>query len=163
MFSNLSKGSVLYGLETKGDLKFFAAPIESVSFPRPKGINTTFGQYPEMVVDIVANVNGERREYKQVPSNSAIADFGPETLVLADSKDSLNGYINSMLQNSRNVVNSIDKHKTLINQYEKVLAVLNPNQANDNTVRELSGKVNNMESQMAEILSLLKQNTQNPT
>ena len=116
-----------------------------------------------MVVDIVANVNGERREYKQVPSNSAIADFGPETLVLADSKDSLNGYINSMLQNSRNVVNSVDKHKTLINQYEKVLAVLNPNQANDNTVRELSGKVNNMESQMAEILSLLKQKTQNPT
>ena len=55
MFSNLSKGSVLYGLETKGGIKFFTAPIESVSFPRPKGINTTFGQLPEMVVDIVAN------------------------------------------------------------------------------------------------------------
>lgn len=163
MFSNLSKGSVLYGLETKGDLKFFTAPIESVSFPRPKGINTTFGQLPEMVVDIVANVNGERREYKQVPSNSAIADFGPETLVLADSKDSLNGYINSMLQNSRNIVNSVDKHKALITQYEKVIAVLNPSQASDNTVRELSGKVNSMESQMAEILALLKQKTQNPT
>lgn len=163
MFSNLSKGSVLYGLETKGGIKFFAAPIESVSFPRPKGINTTFGQLPEMVVDIVAMVNGERREYKQVPSNSAIADFGPETLVLADSRDSLNGYINSMLQNSRNIVNSVDKHKALISQYEKVLEALNPNQANDNAVKELRGQVESMKSQMNEMLSLLKQKTQNPT
>ena len=157
MFSNLSKGSVLYGLETKGGIKFFTAPIESVSFPRPKGINTTFGQLPEMVVDIVAMVNGERREYKQVPSNSAIADFGPETLVLADS------YINSMLQNSRNIVNSVDKHKALISQYEKVLEVLNPNQANDNAVKELRGQVESMKSQMQEMLSLLKQKAQNPT
>ena len=147
MFSNLSKGSVLYGLETKGGIKFFTAPIESVSFPRPKGINTTFGQLPEMVVDIVAMVNGERREYKQVPSNSAIADFGPETLVLADS----------------NIVNSVDKHKALISQYEKVLEVLNPNQANDNAVKELRGQVESMKSQMQEMLSLLKQKAQNPT
>ena len=156
MFSNLSKGSVLYGLETKGEIKMFTAPVDSVTIQYPKHMNNTFGQLPEMVVDIVATVNGERREFKQVPSNSAIADFGPETLVLADSRDSLNGYVNSMLQNSRNIVNSVEKHKALISQYENVLGVLNPNQVNDNAVKELGNKVNNMESQMAEILSLLK-------
>ena len=71
--------------------------------------------------------------------------------------------INSMLQNSRNIVNSVDKHKALISQYEKVLEALNPNQANDNAVKELRGQVESMKSQMNEMLSLLKQKTQNPT
>ena len=51
----------------------------------------------------------------------------------------------------------------LITQYEKVLGELNPNVANDNAVKELRGQVENMQSQMQEMLSLLKQRTINPT
>ena len=156
MFSNLSKGSVLYGLDTKGEVKLFTATVDTVSIPRPKYMQNTFGQMPETVVDIVATINGERREFKQVPSNNAIADFGPDTFVLSDTKDSLMNYVASMLQNSRNIVNSVDKHKSLITQYEKVLGELNPNVANDNAVKELRGQVESMQSQMQEMLSLLK-------
>ena len=161
MFSNLSKGSVLYGLDTKGEVKLFTATVDTVSMPRPKYMQNTFGQMPETVVDIVATINGERREFKQVPSNNAIADFGPDTFVLSDTKDSLMNYVASMLQNSRNIVNSVDKHKSLITQYEKVLGELNPNVANDNAVKELRGQVESMQSQMQEMLSLLKQKTTN--
>ena len=156
MFSNLSKGSVLYGLDTKGEVKLFTATVDTVSMPRPKYMQNTFGQLPEMVLDIVANVNGERKEYKEVPTNNVIADFGPDTFVLSDTKDSLMNYVASMLQNSRNIVNSVDKHKSLITQYEKVLGELNPNVANDNAVKELRGQVESMQSQMQEMLSLLK-------
>ena len=134
----------------------FTASVESVSMPRPKYVQNTFGQLPEMVVDIVANINGERREFKQVPSNNAIADFGPDTFVLSDSKDSLMNYVSSMLQSSKNIVNSVEKHKSLITQYEKVIADLNPASVNENAVKELRGQVENMQSQMGEILSLLK-------
>ena len=163
MFSNLSKGSVLYGLDTKGEVKLFTATVDTVSMPRPKYMQNTFGQMPETVVDIVANINGERREFKQVPSNNAIADFGPDTFVLSDTKDSLMNYVASMLQNSRNIVNSVDKHKSLISQYEKVLGELNPNVANDNAVKELRGQVESMQSQMREMLSLLKSGSTKPT
>ena len=157
MFSNLSKGSVLYGLEVKDGMKFFTAPIESVSLPYPKyRNNNTFGQMPETVMDIVCSVNGEKRTFQQVPSNSAIADFGNDTFVLADGRDSLNGYVNSMLQKSKDIINSVEKHKALVTQYEGVLGSLNPSQVNDSAVRELGSKVNSMESQMAEILSLLR-------
>lgn len=152
MFSNLSKGSILYGLNTKGDIKLFTAPIENVTIPYPKQITNTFGQLPEMAVDIVATVNGERREFKQVPSNSAIADFGPDAFILADNKESLNSYISSMLQNSRNIVNSIDKHKVLIVQYEAALAELNPQYrtpAQDDAIKD-------MQKQIAELAALIK-------
>lgn len=156
MFSNLSKGSVLYGLDTKEDVKLFTATVDSISLPRPRFTQNTFGQLPETVVDIVVTIDGERREFKQVPSNNAIADFGPDTFVLSDSKDSLMNYVSSMLQNSKNIVNSVEKHKALITQYEEVLGELNPTIANDNTVKELKEQMNTMQSQFSEVLSLLK-------
>ena len=162
MFSNLSKGSVLYGLDTKGEVRMFTATVDSVTIPRPKYIQNTFGQLPEMVLVIVANVNGERKEYKEVPTNNVIADFGPDTFVLSDSRDSLTNYVRSQLQKSKDIVNSADKHKNLIPQYEKVLGELDPASANDNAVKELRGQVESMQSQMNEMLSLLRQKTPNP-
>ena len=163
MFSNLSKGSVLYGLDTKGEVKLFTATVDSISMPRPKNVLNTFGQMPEMVLDIVANVNGERKEYKEVPSNNVIADFGPDTFVLSDSRDSLINHVRSQLQRSKDVVNSADKHKALIPQYEHVLGELDPASANDNAVKELRGQVENMQSQMNEMLSLLRNGNVNKT
>jgi len=162
MFSNLSKGSVLYGLDTKGEVKMFTATVDSISIPRPKYMQNTFGQLPEMVLDIVANVNGERKEYKEVPTNNVIADFGPDTFVLSDSRESLMNHVRNQLQKSKDIVNSADKHKSLIPQYEKVLGELDPASANDNAVKELRGQVESMQSQMNEMLSLLKQRTTNP-
>jgi hypothetical protein len=140
----------------------FTATVDSISIPRPKYMQNTFGQLPEMVLDIVANVNGERKEYKEVPTNNVIADFGPDTFVLSDSRESLMNHVRNQLQKSKDIVNSADKHKSLIPQYEKVLGELDPASANDNAVKELRGQVESMQSQMNEMLSLLKQKTTNP-
>ena len=153
MFSNLTQGSILYGLETKDELKVFTAPITNVSLPRPLLTQNTFGQVPVTVVDIVATVNGEKREFKQVPGNTTIANFGQDAFILADSKESLNSYIESMLQNSRNIVASVDKHKALINQYESAYKELNPSIAisgNDDAVKALRNEVNELKGLIKE-------------
>ena len=158
MFSNLAQGSILYGIETKDELKVFTAPITSVSLPRPLLTQNTFGQIPPTVVDITATVNGEKREFKQVPGNTTIANFGQDAFILADSKESLNSYIESMLQNSKNIVNSIDKHKTLITQYEKVYKELNPNISinNNGDVEALKNEVSELKAQIKELIALSK-------
>ena len=156
MFSNLSKGSVLYVLDTKGDMNYFTAPIESISLPRTKSFNPTFGQIPELVVDIIASVNGDRREFKQVPSNTTIADFGPDSIVLADNRDSLINYVRNSRQADQTAVNNYPVHKERLPKWDRILSELEPGSINESAVKELSGKVNDMESQMREILSLLK-------
>lgn len=105
MFSNLSQNSILYVLDINGTPKVISGPIERVTPPRPK--YATFNPNMEMVVDVIATIAGERREFKGVP-NTSIANFGE--FVLADSKDSLNSYISSMLQNSKSILESIPKH-----------------------------------------------------
>ena len=156
MFSNLSKGSVLYGLDNKEGVKLFTATIDKVTLPYPRSMQNTFGQLPEMVVDITVNMDGDRREFKQVPSNNAIADFGPNTVVLSDSKDSLVNYVRSLRQSSKNIIESCARHQELIPQYDKVLEELNPELVNENAVRELRQQVGSLQSQLAEALALLK-------
>lgn len=164
MFSNLAQGSILYGLETKDEIKVFTAPITNVSLPRPLLTQNTFGQMPITVIDITATVNGEKREFKQVPGNLSIANFGQDSFILADSKESLNSYIESMLQTSRNVVESIDKHKALISQYEKAYKELNPNIAmnsDDSAVKALREEVGELKEMFMMFMNLNKsENTQ---
>ena len=159
MFSNLSQGSILYGLETKDTIKVFTAPIMSVSLPRPLLTQNTFGQMPITVVDITATVNGEKREFKQVPGNTAIANFGQDAFILADSKESLNSYIESMLQNSKNIVASVDKHKALISQYETAYKELNPsiNMNSDNSeVKALKEEFGELKAMFAKFMEMNK-------
>ncbi len=156
MFSNLSKGSVLYGLDRKNGNKVFTATVETISIPRPRFNQNTFGQIPEMVVDIAATINGERKEFQQVPNNNVVADFGPNSLVISDSKDSLINHIKALRQESKSVIDSAPTHQEWLPQYDAALNELDPTTANDNAVKELNNKVNSLESQIAEMLSLLK-------
>lgn len=159
MFSNLSQNSILYVLDLNSTPKVLSGPIERVSIPRPK--YNTFNPNMEMIVDITATINGERREFKGVP-NSSIANFGDTAFVLAENKESLNSYINAMLQNSRSVIESVEKHQKLIADYEDALAELNPAIKAD---KEKDKAIQNLQSQVAElkdiILSMTKKETSN--
>lgn len=155
MFSNLSPNSILYVMDLSGTPKILSGPIERVSLPRPK--YNTFNPNMEMIVDVVAVINGERREFKGVP-NGSIADFGNDTFILAENKDALNSYINSMIQNSKNIVDSVDKHKKRIIDYEEALQELNPSlkadKEKDKAIHDLQEQVSMLQEGMAKLLAM---------
>lgn len=159
MFSNLSQNSILYVLDVKGTPKVLSGPIERVTVPRPKYNN--FNPNLEMVVDISATINGEKREFKGVP-NGAVADFGDNSFILAESKDALNSYINAMLQNSKSIVNSIEKHQQLITSYEEALQELNPSlkadKEKDKAIQSLQDQVNALQKGMQQMLAIMTKN-----
>ena len=149
MFSNLSQNSILYVLDINGTPKVLSGPIEKVTMPRPK--YASFTPNVEMVVDIIATINGERREFKGVP-NTSVADFGNDSFVLAESKETLNSYVNAMLQNSRSIVNSIDKHNKLIEKYEEAIQEMNPSLKAD---KEKDKAIQSLQEQMSELKQML--------
>lgn len=159
MFSNLSQNSIMYLLDLHSSPKVLSGPVERVSVPRPK--YNTFNPNMEMVVDIIATINGERREFKGVP-NGTIANFGDDAFVLAESRDALNAYINAMLQNSRNVVNSIEKHQKLVVDYEEALQELNPDirasKENDKAIQTLQDRVEALQKGMQQMLAIMTKN-----
>lgn len=146
----------MYILDLKNNPKVLSGPIERVSVPRPK--YNTFNPNMEMVVDITATVNGERREFKGIP-NGSLANFGDDAFVLAENKDVLNSYVSAMLQNSRSVVNSIEKHQKLITEYEEALQELNPDikasKENDKAIQSLQDQVNALQQGMQQMLAIM--------
>lgn len=156
MFSNLSQNSILYILDLHNSPKVLSGPIERVSVPRPKynTLNPSF----EMVVDIIAIVNGERREFKGVP-NGSVANFGEDAFVLAESKDVLNSYVNAMLQNSRSILNNVDKHQRLVTEYEEAIQELNPDikasKENDKAIQSLQDQVNTLQDSLQKMLAIM--------
>ncbi len=157
MFSNLSKGNVLYGLDRKDKVTWFTASIESITPIYSKVNPNMFGQMPELRLDIVVNINGERREFKQVPSNNAIADFGETSYVIADNKDSLYNYIKSLRDKSKAIIDSAPYHESLIPQYDNVLGELVPGSTSNDEVKALKDEVGSLKAQLAEAITLLKQ------
>lgn len=153
MFSNLSQNSILFILDFKSTPKVLSGPVESISIPRPK--YNTFNPNMEMVVDITANINGERREFKAVP-NGTIANFGEDAFILAENKDALGSYVNSMLQNSRNILASMEKHEKLAKEYEEVLQELDPSaKANDKAIQSLQEQVSGLQEGLQKILAIV--------
>ena len=157
MFSNLTPNSILYVLDLNNSPKILSGPIEYISMPKPK--YNTFNPNLEMTVDITATINGERREFKGVP-NTSIANFGEAAFILAENKDVLNAYINSMLQNSRSIIDSVEKHQKLIANYEQALEELNPtSKAENKAMQDLQSQVSALQEGMKQLLEKLNGNS----
>lgn len=158
MFSNLTQNSILYILDLNNNPKVLSGPIESVSLPRPK--YNTFNPNMEMIVDITANIAGERREFKGVP-NASIANFGDTAFIIAENKDALTSYITSMMQNSKTILNSMKKHEKLVADYEEALSELNPNAADNKAIESLQNQVNTLQDSIKVLLEKLNKETTN--
>lgn len=157
MFSNLSQNSIIYIFDFNGSPKILSGPVERVTLPRPK--YNSFNPSMEMVVDIYATINGEKREFKGVPNNS-VADFGDDSFILAENKDALNSYLNAMMQNSNSVINSVEKHKKRVVSYKEGIEELNPS---IKVNREKDEAIQNLQDQVAELKQLLVKMTKEET
>ena len=159
MFSNLSKGNVLYGLDKQDKIKVFTGTVERIT-PVYTNIQNMFGQIPELRLDIVVSINGKEKEFKQVPSNAAIADFGDKSFIIADNKESLYNGIKELLKVSENVVESAPYHESLIPQYKEAMNEVMPGSvSNTDEVKALKEEVGSLKSQLAEAIALLKSGT----
>lgn len=159
MFSNLSKGSILQGVDRRnGKMKWFTGSVERVIPSTTNPYQTPFGQPPIMNVDIVAIVDGLQQEFKGIHASDTIADYGKDSFILSDNKDYLYNYIKSLLKTSEDVVDedNINYHKALIPQYKGVLSDMRPEISSASEVKELKEQVGNLQEQLAEALSLLK-------
>lgn len=137
-------------------MRWFTGSVERVTPSQNKSFSSSYGQFPSLTLDLIVNVNGEQKQFQQVPANDVIADSGKEGFIIADNKDSLYNYVKSLLKTSEDIVASKDEHEALIPKYRSVLAELMPGTTSANEVKELREQVGSLQSQIAEALALLK-------
>ena len=136
--------------------------VVSVSAPMPKyQVPPVFGQAQEMVVDLVVKVNNQDINYQKIPANLDLADFGSNNIVLSDNRNAMNSEIMSLKQKSMDILSSIDHHKTLIANYDKMLSDINPEfaekQQQQAEINELKMQVNDLTRGIADLMKMNKE------
>ena len=138
--------------------------VVSVSAPKPKYPSTPpLGQFPqmEMVVDVVANVNGQNTNLQGLPAGLDIADFGHNgNIVVSASRDAINSEVAMMKQKSNDILGSLDFHRSVIEACDKMLSELNPEvaekQKQEQEIYTLKGQMQQMSANMNQLMEMNK-------
>ena len=162
MFQSLRQNSQLYVFYKGDNPRLARAMIVSPPVSRPKyQVPANFGQ-SEMVVDIIAKVNGQTVNYNGLPAHLDIADsvLSGENIVVSDNKEAMNAEILSLKQKSIDIINSVDFHKNLIKNCDLILSELNPEFAEKKAQKEeidtLKIQVNDLSSSIKELMETNK-------
>ena len=160
MFQSLSHNNIVYILH-KDKAVLETGSVVSVSMPVPKyPVQPMFGQPQEMVVDLVVKINNQDITYQKLPATLDIADFGNSSVVLSDSREAMNAEITSLKQKSMTILNSLDFHKDMIANCDRILSELNPEfaekQQQQIEINTLKTQVGEMSKNITELMDLNK-------
>ena len=139
MFSTLRQNSPIYVLDKKDSPVLKKGIIETVS-PQRSRTGSFYGQPMDMIVDIRVNIDGTSQEFKNIPASLSIANDG--NIVISETKEAMSTEVDSMLSISKQILESVDYHKDVIEKCEQILKDLNPQFAKDKLQEE---KINSLE------------------
>ena len=151
MFQSVRPNSQIYIFHKGDNPRLEIGYVSSQPVTRPKyQVPPTFGQPQEMVVDLVVKVNGQSINYNGLPAQLDIADSSSngESIVISDSKEAMNAEIISLKQKSLDIINSIEFHRNLANNCDRILSDLNPEYAEKQAQRE---DIDSLKLQMSEM------------
>ena len=160
MFSGLRQNNLFYILEKGEDLNLKIGQVISISNPQPKynQFNTTnaFSQ-PEMVVDVKVKVGEESLDFKQLNANMNIANSG--NVVVSDSKEAMSAEVESLLRNSKQIIESVPYHERVVASCDVMLRELNPAFAKEKEQEEKIGaleqRMGHIDGKLEKVLELL--------
>ena len=149
MFSTLRQNSPIYVLDKKDSPVLKKGIIETVS-PQRSRTGSFYGQPMDMIVDIRVNIDGTSQEFKNIPASLSIANDG--NIVISETKEAMSTEVDSMLSISKQILESVDYHKDVIDKCEQILKDLNPQFAKDKLQEE---KINSLESRIGGVENTL--------
>lgn len=162
MFQNVRQNSPFYILEKGDEPKLSVAIVDSVSNPSPRYATSYpmqgFGNQ-EMVVDVSVRIGEEKREFKQLPANMSIANFGSSNIVVSDDRSAMIAEIESYKNASDIVLGSIPGHRRVVEEASKMLLTLNPQLAKEKATEErifaLEGQVTGISENLDKVIGML--------
>ena len=122
MFSALSQGSPVYILDKTSSPEYKIGEIVGVSYPK---INQ-YGVGPQNTVDLKVKIEGNTQEFNSIPSINSIVSYNSGKIVISETKQGIQNEVESILENSRKIINNIDVYKQNIVDCESILKELNP-------------------------------------
>ena len=152
MFSALSQGSSVYLLDKTSSPKFIIGEVVGVTQPKYN--------FNQATVDLKVKVDDSIQEFNNLPSINNIVTYNNGKVVISETKQGIQNEVETILTNSRNILDNIDTYKQNIEDCEQILKQLNPQFAKDkerdDRLSSLENRFDNVESKLDKIFELVK-------
>ena len=156
MFSALSQGSPVYILDKTSSPEYKVGEIIGVSYPKMN----PYGVGPQNTVDLKVKIDGNIQEFNSVPSINSVVSYNGGKIIISETKQGIQNEIESILQNSRQVLSNIDFYKQNIADCEAILKQINPQFAidkeRDERLTSLESRFDGVESKLDKIFNLIQ-------
>lgn len=157
MFSTLRPDTSIYILDKKNSPVLKRGIVDIVSPQRSK-TGSYYGQPSDMVVDITVNIDSTKQEFKNIPANLNIASDG--NIVISETKEALIPEVESLVSLSKQILDSVDYHHSVLENCEQILKDLNPQFAKDKLQEEkicsLETRIGGVETSLTDIKEMLE-------
>lgn len=156
MFSALSQGSPIYLLDKTSTPDYKVGEIVGVSYPKMNPYNVG----PQNTVDLKVKIDGEIQEFNSIPSINSVVSYNSGKIIISESKQGIQTEVENILQNSKQILNSIDTYKQNVIDCENILKQLNPQFAidkeRDERLSSLENRFDGFESKLDKIFNLVQ-------
>lgn len=168
MFSSSRQGGFIYVLSKGERPTVKIGQIESVSSPVPKyptyNPSVPYSPQPEMLIDIKVRCGEEVLDFQKLPANGEI--FAYPNVIVSEKKEAIISEVEAMIQTSKQIVESVPYHKSVIESCDSILKELNPQFAKEkqqeDRINSLEQEVKSVKDGLGDIKSLLMEmNTSN--
>ena len=168
MFSSSRQGGFIYVLSKGERPTVKIGQIESVSSPVPKyptyNPSVPYSPQPEMLIDIKVRCGEEVLDFQKLPANGEM--FAYPNVIVSEKKEAIISEVEAMMQTSKQIVESVQYHNSVIESCDSILKELNPQFAKEkqqeDRINSLEQEVKSVKDGLGDIKSLLIQmNTSN--
>lgn len=165
MFQQLRQGSQLYILHKGEQPRIETASVTGIGQPKPK-FQTQYNPYlpvngQDMVVDLTVRIGDQSLDLGGLPAAADTVDLSAsgKPMVVATGREAMLAQVEAMLAASRQIVDSVDYHRNVVQGCEAILQQLNPQlaerKAQEQQMDRMSKEVGNMKSELGELKSML--------
>lgn len=152
MFSALSQGSSIYLLDKTSSPKFVVGEIVGVTQPKYN--------FNQATVDLKVKVDDTIQEFNNLPSINSTVTYNNGKVLISETKQGIQSEVETILVNSKNILNNIDQYKQNVEDCENILRQINPQFAKDkerdDRLQNLENRFDGVESKLDKIFDLIK-------
>ena len=152
MFSALSQGSSIYLLDKTSSPKFVVGEIVGVTQPKYA--------FNQATVDLKVKVDDSIQEFNNLPSINNIVTYNNGKIIISETKQGIQNEVETILTNSKNILDNIDIYKQNVEDCENILKQINPQFAKDkerdDRLQSLENRFDGVESKLDKIFDLIK-------
>ena len=145
MFSTLKQNSIFYIFDKNINPNIKIGKVVNI-FVNPQNYGLA-----NQEIDITVDVNGDTYEFKKIPSNLSIVSPN-KGIIISDNVEDMTKEVEVTINNSQQIIDSIDYHKSIINAKDDLLGILNPRFAKE---KEQESKLIALETKVDNILNML--------